>query len=126
MPKKITTAKTVDDYLSAIPKPSRGALEKLRATIKSVVPGAAEGISYGIVVLKHRGKGLVGLGATDNHCSFYLMSTTIIPAFKSELKGFEAKGGTIHFSVQKPLPDALVKKLVKARISENERAAKRK
>jgi uncharacterized protein YdhG (YjbR/CyaY superfamily) len=114
-----TNAKSIDEYLATVPQEARAALEKLRKIIKSVVPDATEGISYGIVVIKDKGKGLVGLGANENHCSFYLMSTSIIPAHKDELESYDTTKGTIHFPADKPLPSALVKTLVKARIAEN-------
>jgi uncharacterized protein YdhG (YjbR/CyaY superfamily) len=120
MAKTKTYATNVDDYLAIIPDDAQVAIEKLRKIIRSVIPDAIESISYGIVVFKDKGKGLVGLGATENYCSFYLMSTTIIPAHKDELKSYDTTKGTIHFQAHKPIPSTLVKKLVKARIAESE------
>jgi len=60
-----------------------------------------------------------------NHCSFFPMSVSVMEAFKNELKGFPTSKGTIRFPVDKPLAAALVKKLVKARIAENERKKRR-
>jgi uncharacterized protein YdhG (YjbR/CyaY superfamily) len=119
-------AKSIDEYLSTVPEKARAALEKLRKIIRAAVPDTTEGISYGIAVFKYKGKGLVGLGATDNHCSFYLMSTSVIPAHKVELKSYDTTKGTIHFASGKPLPAALVKMLIKARIAENEDLGKKK
>jgi uncharacterized protein YdhG (YjbR/CyaY superfamily) len=121
-----TKAKTADEYLAAVPMPARGALEKLRQAVKSVVADATEGIGYGIVVFKYKGKGLVGLGATENHCAFYVMSTSIIPAHKEMLKSYDAAGGTIRFPADKPLSVSLVRTLVMARIVENEALRKKK
>jgi uncharacterized protein YdhG (YjbR/CyaY superfamily) len=63
---------------------------------------------------------LVGFGATANHCAFYLMSSTAVAAHKTELKGYDTSKGTIRFRADQPLPTAMVRKLVKARIAENE------
>ncbi len=118
--------KSVDEYLAAVPDEARATLEKLRKTIKSVVPDAVEGIGYGVVVFKYKGRGLVGYGASKNHCAFYLMSTSIIPKHRDILESYESSGGTIRFEPGKPLPASLVKTLVKARITENEALAKKK
>ena len=63
---------------------------------------------------------LVGFGATANHCSFFLMSSSTVEAHKEELKDYDTSKGTIRFQPDKPLPAALVRKLVKARIAEND------
>ncbi len=126
MPKTKTNAKTVDEYLADIPESSRGALEKLRKTIKSVVPDSTEVISYHIPIFKYQGRLLVGFGAAKDHCSFYLLSASTIPAHKDKLKSYHTAKGTIHFPADKPLPAVLVKTLVKARIAENEKLGKKK
>jgi uncharacterized protein YdhG (YjbR/CyaY superfamily) len=114
-------AKDVDEYLAAFPQDVRTALEKLRRTINAVVPTATEGISYGIAMFKHEGRPLVGFGATKNHCAFYVMSPDVTRAHAAELEKYDTGKGTIRFPAAKPLPVALVRKLVKARIAENER-----
>ena len=93
-------------------------LEKLRKTIKSAAPKAEECISYGIAAFRLNGM-LVGFGATAKHCAFYLMSGSMVEAHQNELKDYDTSKGTIRFSADKPLPAALVRKLVKARIAEN-------
>jgi uncharacterized protein YdhG (YjbR/CyaY superfamily) len=119
-------AKSVDEYLATIPEEARAALERLRKTIKSVVPDATEIISYQIPVFKYRGRPLVGFGAAKNHCSFYVMSSSVIPAHKDKLESYDTSTGTIRFSANKQLPAALVRMLVKARIAENEVLGKKK
>ena len=109
---------TIDEYLADLPDDQRQALEKLRKTIKSVAPKAEECISYGLAAFRLNGM-LVGFGATTNHCAFYLMSGSTVKDHKEELKGYDTSKGTIRFQPDKPLPTALVKKLVKARIAEN-------
>ena len=111
--------KNVDEYLAGVPEPARGTLNKIRAAIRSAVPSeATEAISYGIPTFKYKGP-LVWFAAFSNHCSLF-PTPSVIEAFKNELKGFSTSKGTIHFPTDKPLPTALVKKLVKARVAQNE------
>jgi len=111
--------KTVDEYLAGVPEPARSTLNRVRATIRSAVPPeATEGISWRMPMFKYKGL-LVGFAAFRNHCSFFPMSSSVIETFKKELKGFSTSKGTIRFPVDKPLPAAVVKKLVRARIAEN-------
>jgi uncharacterized protein YdhG (YjbR/CyaY superfamily) len=117
-------AKDVDDYLARVPDDARAALEKLRRTIRAAAPDATEGISYRIPTFKHHGP-LVAFAAFPNHCGFYVMSPAVMGAHKGELEAYETSKGTIRFPAGKPLPAALVKKLVKARIDENEARKRR-
>jgi uncharacterized protein YdhG (YjbR/CyaY superfamily) len=111
--------KNIDEYLARVPEPARNTLSRIRAVIRSVVPPeATEAISYGIPAFKHKGV-LVWFAAFSNHCSLF-PGSSVIEAFKNELKGFSTSKGTIHFPTDKPLPTALVKKLVKARVAQNE------
>ncbi|MCE9526473.1 MAG: DUF1801 domain-containing protein [Planctomycetales bacterium] len=116
MAAKITT---FDDYLAALDDTNRAALEKLRKVIKAAAPNAEEGIGYGLAAFRLNGKPLVALGATEKHCAFYLMSNSTVKDHAEELKEYDTSTGTIRFPANKPLPAALVKKLVKARIAEN-------
>jgi uncharacterized protein YdhG (YjbR/CyaY superfamily) len=112
-------AKTIDDYLAALSDDQRAALEKLRKTIRAAAPKAEECISYQLPAFRQNGM-LVAFGATANHCAFYLMSGTTVETFQDELQGYDTSKGTIRFQADKPLPASLVRKLVKARIAENE------
>jgi uncharacterized protein YdhG (YjbR/CyaY superfamily) len=117
MAAKSGTPKMHDDYLAALSADKREALEKLRKDIKAAAPKAEECISYGIPGFRLNGKLLVSYGAAAQHCAFYPGSTS--RAFKKELKDYDTSGkGTIRFSAEKPLPSALVRKIVKARIAE--------
>jgi uncharacterized protein YdhG (YjbR/CyaY superfamily) len=108
--------RNIDEYLARVPEPARGTLSKIRAVIRSVVPReATETISYGMPAFKHNGV-LVWFAAFSHHCSLF-PTASVIEAFKNELKGFNTSKGTIQFTVDKPLPTALIKKLVKARIA---------
>jgi len=116
-----TKPKTIDEYLAHAKPEHRAVLQKLRKTIHSVAPGAEEYIGYGLAGFKLNGRPLVYFGAWENHCALYAASPAVQEKFQKELKGFEASKGTIRFTPEKPLPTALVKKLVKARIAENAR-----
>lgn len=110
----------VNAYLAKVPEPARSTLEKMRATIRSVVPAeATEGLSYGMPAFRYKGA-LVGYAAFKKHCSFFPMQASLIDEMKDELKGYRTSKGTLQFPVDKPLPAALVKKMVKARVAENE------
>ena len=111
--------KTVEEYLAGVPEPARNTLIEMRAAIRSVVPPqATEIISYQIPAFKHK-KVLVWFAAFSDHCSLF-PTASIIAAFKKELKGLTTSKGTIHFPIDKPLPTALIKNLVKARVAESE------
>ena len=114
------TPKTVDEYLDRVPEPARSTLNKLRAVIRSVAPPeATEGISYGIPTFKYKGM-LASFAAFSNHCSLFPGAGPTIE-FKNDLKDFQISKGTIRFAPNKPLPAALIKKLLKSRIAENKR-----
>ena len=117
---KVITTKleTIDEYLAALSDDKRAALEKLRKSIRTVAPSAEECISYQLPAFRKK-RMLVGFGATGNHCAFYLMSSSMVEAHKDELKDYDTSKGTIRFQADNPLPTALVRKLVKARIAEN-------
>ena len=110
---------TIDEYLAALSDDQRAALEKLRKTIRAAAPKAEECISYQLAAFRLNGRPLVAFGATANHCAFFLMSGSTVEAHKDELKDYDTSKGTIRFQADKPLPVALVRKLVKARIAEN-------
>ena len=116
--------RNVDEYLAGVPEPARSTLNKMRAAIRSTVPPeATETISYGMPAFKHKGV-LVWFAAFSNHCSLF-PTASVIEAYKNELKGFSTSKGTIHFPTDKPLPTTLVKKLVKARVAQNESKKRR-
>ena len=121
---KTTGARDVDNYLSRLPDEQRAALEKIRQTIKSFVPDAIEVISYQVPTFKYQGRMLVSYAAFEEHCSFF-PGAAPIEAHRDELNSYQTSKGTIQFSASKPLPAALVKKLVKTRLEENERRQKK-
>jgi uncharacterized protein YdhG (YjbR/CyaY superfamily) len=116
-------AKNIDEYLAAVPDEVRPVLEKLRRTIRAAAPMAEEVISFQIPTFRYHGP-LVHFAAFRNHCSFFGVSKPVIDRFSSELTPWDTSGTTIHFSAKNPLPASLVKKIVKARVEENEARVK--
>jgi len=112
-------AKTVDEYLAGTPEPARATLKHIRAVIKSIVPKeTTEVISYRIPMFKYKGM-LVGYAAFAKHCSLFPTGSGVIEKFAMELRPYRTSRGTIQFPSDKPLPDALLKKIVKQRVKEN-------
>jgi uncharacterized protein YdhG (YjbR/CyaY superfamily) len=115
-PKARTGAKpkTIDDYLKTKDEPQRAALERLRKIIAATVPGAEECISYQMPAFRLDGKAFVWFAAAAKHCALYGLRETEA----GELEGYDTSGrGTLRFQLDKPLPAALLKKLVKARVA---------
>src|SRR2546422_4247731 len=116
--------KNIDEYLARVSEPARSTMNKIRATIRSAAPPeAAETISYGMPAFKYKGV-LAWFAAFAKHCSLF-PTASVIETFKSELKGFATSKGTIQFPTDKPLPAALVKKMVKARVAQIESKKRR-
>lgn len=112
-------AKTPDEYLASVPEPAHSTLQHVRKVIWSVVPKeTTEVISYRIPMFKFNGM-LVGYAAFKNHCSLFPTGSGVLDNFAKELKGYRTSKGTIQFPPDKPLPDSLIKKIVKARVAEN-------
>ena len=118
-----TKPRTIDEYLAGVSDDQRTALEKLRKTIKSAAPKAEECISYSIPAFRLNGI-LVGFAAKQSHCALYPFNGTTVKAFKKDLEGYETSMGTIRFQPDSPLPAALVRKIVRARMAQNEAAPK--
>lgn len=119
MPTANAKPKTIDEYLARTKPQHRALLEKLRRAIHAAAPGAEEYIGYGLAGFKLHGRPLVYLGAWEKHCALYAANPATQAQFQDELKGFTVSKGTIQFTPEKPLPLALVKKMVRARAAEN-------
>ena len=120
-----TIAKNIDEYLTPLPDAQRIALEALRQTIKAAAPEAEEVISYQIPAFKYKGM-LVYFAAYKNHCSFFVGNGSLIESMKAELTDYDTAKSAIHFTPEKPLPIALVQKIVWRRMGENEFKAENK
>jgi uncharacterized protein YdhG (YjbR/CyaY superfamily) len=109
---------TVEDYLAALPKESRLALERLRTTIRRAAPEATEAIAYQMPAFRHRGRFLVSYAAYKDHCSLFPASGAVLEAYGDELQPYLSGKGTIRFRADEPLPASLVRKIVKKRLEE--------
>lgn len=122
---KLARAADTDAYLASVSAGQRAALQRLRTAIRAAVPSADEGFSYGLPAFKLDGRPLVCFGAARNHCSFFPMSPAVITAHAAALKGYDISKGTIRFVPEKPLPAALVRTIVRARVAELNAGKKR-
>jgi uncharacterized protein YdhG (YjbR/CyaY superfamily) len=108
---------TVDAYLAGVSPDARAALEKIRKAIRAAAPEGTEGLAWGMPSIRQR-VWLVCYAAFKDHCSFFPMSVAVMRKHAAKLKGYRTTKGTIHFPFDKPLPAALVRSIVKARIEE--------
>ena len=108
----------VDAYMALQPEPTRIKLEELRKIIKAAVPEAEEVISYKMPAYKFHGM-LVGFAGYKKHCGFYPWNSHTVADFADELKAYKTSSGAIQFPLDKPLPTALIKKIIAKRIDEN-------
>lgn len=116
--KEMKNITTVDEYLALQTQEAANALQRIREIVKKSAPEAEETISYGMPAFKYFGP-LLYFAAFEKHCSFFPGNSSLIETMKDELKGFKTSKGTIQFTIEKPLPAALIKKIVKSRIKEN-------
>jgi uncharacterized protein YdhG (YjbR/CyaY superfamily) len=117
---------SIDDYLASVPDPERAALLKLRKTLHSLLPGAEECISYSMPAFRYRGHVVAGFLATRRGCSYFPFSGATLATLASELRGYGQTKSALHFDAARPLPAALVKKLVSARVAELGESAREK
>jgi uncharacterized protein YdhG (YjbR/CyaY superfamily) len=111
-------ADEVDVYLSAIDEPKRSTLEAVRRSIRAAVPQAEEGISYGMPAFRVRGKVVAGFAAFKNHLAYLPHSGTVLVELADEIAGYECTSGSLHFAIDEPLPDHLVRRLVETKLAQ--------
>ena len=113
----------VEAYLAAIPEPARTTLLTVRETIRSIVPGATEEITYGVAAFRspepNAGR-LAGYAAGKKFCSYYPMSGSVLTTLRDAVKAYTTSSGALQFPLDKPLPAALIKKLIQTRLKEIE------
>ena len=112
------SAQEVDDYLQSLEEPKRSTLEALRRTILEVVPEAEQVISYRVPAFRVGGKAVAGFAAFRNHLSYLPFSGSVLPQLAGELRSYTMTKSALHFPIDRPLPKALVKKLIAARLRE--------
>lgn len=129
MKRQLTAANgtaAVEAYLAAVPEPARTTLQAVRERVRAAAPKTAEEcISYGMPALRYNGV-LVGYAAFKRHCSFFPMSAALLDEFADEVQPYRTAKGTLQFPPDKPLSATLVRKIVKARVAQNEARARAK
>ena len=108
----------IDEYLATLDEPKRATLTSLRDTILAIVPDAEQCISYGMPAFKLRGKTIAGFAAFKNHLSYLPHSGSVIPQLAKDTAAYTSTKGSLHFPVDEPLPEALVRKLLEVRMAE--------
>ena len=109
--------KSVDEYIAAQPEAARAKLEQVRAAIRKAVPDAVEGIGYRMPGYKLHGKQMLYFAGFKEHYSLFAASGTFFATLEDELRGYELRKGTIHFSLAKPVPVELISRIAKLRAS---------
>ena len=109
---------TIDDYLSALKGEQRTSLRALRKTIRAVIPGAEECISYGIPAFRFDGVIVAGFCARSKGCSYFPFSGSTLGTLRRELRGYQQTKSSLHFEAERGLPATLVRKLIRTRIAE--------
>jgi uncharacterized protein YdhG (YjbR/CyaY superfamily) len=109
---------SIDAYLATLPADQRDALQRLRAQITRLIPGAEETISYGMPAFKLDGHAVVWFAGWKHHCTIYPLTDTFLASHADELKGYDRTKGSLHFTPAAPLPEALIESFVRARIGD--------
>jgi uncharacterized protein YdhG (YjbR/CyaY superfamily) len=110
------TTQDIDDYLALVEEPKRSSLEALRRSILETVPDAEQCLSYGLPAFKVQGKTVAGFAAFKNHLSYLPHSGSVLGEMGDDIAGYQSTKGSLHFPVDQPLPDVLVRKLVEAKM----------
>jgi uncharacterized protein YdhG (YjbR/CyaY superfamily) len=108
----------IDEYLAGLPQEQRAALERVRAILKAAVPEAEEGITYGVPAFRLRGTAIAGFSASKNHLTYFPMSGATTATLAEDLQGYKTSKGAVQFTLDHPLSDYLIRKLLQTRIAE--------
>jgi uncharacterized protein YdhG (YjbR/CyaY superfamily) len=114
----VVSKQEIDSYLAKVDEPKRATLQKLRQTIRDILPGAEEVISYGMPAFRLNGKVIAGFAAFKNHLAYLPHSGSVFDELRDDLKDYASTEGSLHFPIDKPLPKALVKKLIAVRLKQ--------
>ena len=114
----------IDEYLAGLEEPQRATLQKLRETIRGIVPQAEECISYGMPGFRLEGRVIAGFAAFKDHLSYLPHSGSVLGELADDLAAYRSTPGSLHFTVDRPLPKALVKKLIAVRLDQVRRVSK--
>lgn len=109
---------TVTEHLQGISGPNREVLERIVAIARELAPEAEEGVSYGMPALLVNGKGFLSVLETKKHLALYPFSGHVLPGMADDLEGFSWSPGTLRFTAAEPVPDALVRQILQARLAE--------
>ena len=121
---RTVSAKAVDEYLRALEEPKRSTLRTMRRTILEIVPEADQVISYRVPAFRVSGKTVAGFAAFKDHLSYLPFSGSVLGQLGDELEGYKMTKSSLHFPVDRPLPKALVKKLIRVRLADVGRRAR--
>lgn len=116
------SAEQVDEYLRVLDEAQRSTLEALRRTILEIVPDAEQVISYRVPAFRVRGKTVAGFAAFKDHLSYLPFSGSVLGQLGDELQAYTGTKSSLHFDVDRPLPKALVEKLIAVRIAQIDHA----
>jgi uncharacterized protein YdhG (YjbR/CyaY superfamily) len=118
------SAEQIDDYLRGVEEPKRSTLQAPRRTILDVILDAEQGISYRMPAFRSKGKTVVGFAAFKDHLSYLPHSGTVLGQLADDLAGYTMTKGSLRFPVDRPLPNAVVKRLIAVRLSEPDRRSR--
>jgi len=112
------SGESIDDYLANVPASHRAALKRVRAIVRKAYPTAEEGFYYQLPAFRLKGKAFVAFRSSKAHCSLHPLSGTVLPSLKSKLAAFEFSKGTIRFTPQQPIPESLIRAILRVRAQE--------
>jgi uncharacterized protein YdhG (YjbR/CyaY superfamily) len=112
------SAEEVDEYLRGLSEPKRRTLEAMRRTILEIVPDAEQVLSYRVPAFRVDGRIVAGFAAFKDHVSYLPFSGSVLGELEDELDGYAMTKSSLHFPVDRPLPETLVRKLIAVRLAE--------